>query len=96
MQRRLEIIAVGEAAHSPGEGCARIEYGRYNSGRDEGKLAYRFSWWADDGKFINRALDLTEEQALELFRDSISNGAFTPSFLGELRLMLDKRAATQV
>ena len=78
-----------ELAHSAYQfpdagGEARIERLRFKRPEYAGEEGYRFSWWKD-GNIVQRALDATEEQAIEIFRGAIKDGVFTQRFLCELR-----------
>jgi hypothetical protein len=48
----------------------------------------RFSWW-NNGRFIPRPLDLSEDDLVILFKEAIKNEVFTAGFLVELKKILD-------
>jgi hypothetical protein len=47
----------------------------------------RFSWWKQ-GNIVMRPLDLTEEELLVLFQNSVEEGVFSSDFLRRLRQIL--------
>jgi hypothetical protein len=50
----------------------------------------RFSWWPN-GKFVPKALDVTESHLLDLMESAIKEGVFTQDFLTGLRKLLDSK-----
>jgi hypothetical protein len=50
----------------------------------------RFSWWKD-GRFAPRPLDLPENELLELMREAIKKGVFTPTFVDGIRALAEGR-----
>src|SRR2546423_341487 len=81
-----------ELAHGsitfPSKTEGRIERLRFKEGLDAGLEGIRFSGWKD-GRMIPRPLDATEDQLLELLKDSIEERVFSERFLAELRHLLD-------
>lgn len=62
--------------------------------KEKGREEIRFSWWPD-GKFVIRPLDIPEDELLPLFRQAISKGVFSETFLDGLRVTLCSSAAGQ-
>jgi hypothetical protein len=52
--------------------------------KENGQEEIRFSWWRE-ARLIPRPLDLPETELLELMRDAIDKGVFTPTFVNGLR-----------
>ena len=50
----------------------------------------RFSWWKG-GNIVPRPLDLSEADLLELMREAMVAGVFTPQFRAELRRLLPEK-----
>ena len=48
----------------------------------------RFSWWPN-GRFVPKALDVTESHLLDLIGAAIKDGVFTPVFVAGLRKLLE-------
>jgi hypothetical protein len=48
----------------------------------------RFSWWPN-GKFVPKALDVTESHLLDLMESAIKEGVFTQDFLTGLCKLLE-------
>lgn len=81
-----KVLAHGSVTFPSGmEG--RIERLRFKEGVDAGLECIRFSWWKD-GRLVPRPLDSTEDQLLELLKDSLQEGVFTQIFLAKLRHFL--------
>lgn len=58
--------------------------------KESGEEEVRFSWWKD-GRFMPRALDVTEAELLPLIEEAVSKGVFTENFLSNLEGILQRR-----
>jgi hypothetical protein len=76
----------GAASFAAGEE-ARIERIYINALQRE---EIRFSWWRH-GQFMLRPLDVTEDELLVLFKNTIQAGVFSETFLSELSELLQSR-----
>ncbi len=52
--------------------------------KEQGQVEIRFSWWKN-GNIVPRALDLSENDWLALFRRGLDAGVFTDDFRARLR-----------
>jgi len=55
--------------------------------KDNEQIEIRFSWW-NEGRFMPRPLDLSEEDLLVLFQRALDANVFSRDFRARLRYIL--------